>query len=180
MSPSAPGDWLRFSGGKLSTKNPECPLIHRMIEIAAELDAWVLGDAPEVYEWNGDEVTARELKPADLPWPAYFLTRRGVPGGYHRDAPILEQEWTSLVASQPDFAVLTRVEARLPSGLSWIACPPVACWTGHPSGRPVPFFFDEDVVEVTGPDPATVERMLALAPLLAAKVVDGNDNLIAP
>jgi hypothetical protein len=172
-------DWLIFSESQLYTKNPGNLLKRRMIEVGAALDAWVLGDDPELYEWNGHEVSARELDPADLPLNAYSLTRGCAVGGLNSDAPILKQEWMTLVASQPDFAVLTQVQAKLPSGLSWIGCPPVACWTGHPSGKPVPFFFDEDVIEVSHADPATVKRMLALAPLLSAKVLDGNDNLVA-
>jgi len=57
------------------------------------------------------------------------------------------------------------------TGVAWIPCPPVACWTGHPSGDPVWCFHDEDLVEVRGDDPDTVRRMTALAVGLGAEVL---------
>ena len=65
------------------------------------------------------------------------------------------------------------VEARLPSGRTWIPCPQVAYWAGHPSGRPVPFLFDRDHIETTR-DPATLARLRELAPLLDARVLDDD------
>jgi hypothetical protein len=47
---------------------------------------------------------------------------------------------------------------------------------GHPSGRPVPFFFDIDVIEVRHADGPTLRRMMALAASLAAKVLDDEDQ----
>jgi hypothetical protein len=80
------------------------------------------------------------------------------------------------VAAQPDFATMTRIETTLPSSVRWIPCPPVAGWTGHPSGRPMPFFLDRDVIEVRHADRPTVRRMATLAASLAAKVLDDEDQ----
>ena len=70
---------------------------------------------------------------------------------------------------------MTSIEAELPSGLSMIACPPVACWTGHPSGRPVPFFHDVDLIEVADADELTEGRMAELAAALSARVADPEE-----
>jgi hypothetical protein len=61
----------------------------------------------------------------------------------------------------------------VPSGFKWFSCPPVTCWTGHLSGKPVPFFLDEyeQGIEVFQPDATTLTRMQALAQLLDAAVV---------
>jgi hypothetical protein len=67
------------------------------------------------------------------------------------------------------------IEAELPSGLRWITCPPVTCWTGHPSGRPVPFFHDQDLIEVSDTDEPTERRMAELAAVLAARVADPDE-----
>ena len=80
------------------------------------------------------------------------------------------------LAAQPDFTTMTRIEATLPSGVRWITCPPVACWTGHPSGRVTPFFLDRDVIEVRQADGPTVQRTTALAASLGARVVDDEDQ----
>lgn len=163
---------LRFDCGKLAIKHPRPAFIRRMIELAARLDARVIGDDGLVYEWEGDQVVERERRVDASAWNQRFITRGGWAGGLNLDAPIRPAEWEALVAAQPDFETMTSIEASLPSGVRSIACPPVACWTGHPSGRPVPFFFDHDLVEVRSADEPTVRRMWELAEALDAKVVD--------
>lgn len=157
-------DWLLFNHGELRTKHPGEPLIRRMLTLAATLDAWVLGDDDHIYAEENGEVVARPAVLADLPYPTCFIARSSKIG---------ESEWKSVVGAQSDFAWWDRVEARVPSGLKWFSCPPVACWTGHPSGKPIPFFLDEydEGIEVFQPDPATLTRMRALARLLDAAVV---------
>jgi hypothetical protein len=158
-------DWLRFHDGELRTKHPREPLIRRMLAIAATLDAWVLGDDDSVYGLTDDRIVERPAVLADLPYPRSFIAR---------GEPISAQQWADLVAIQPDFEWRTRIQARVPSGLRWIDCPAVACWTGHPRGKPVPFFLDEyeAAIDVWQPDTATLTRMRALAPALDADVVD--------
>ncbi|MFC4066448.1 hypothetical protein [Actinoplanes subglobosus] len=144
--------WLAFTGGRLHTKNPGDPMIRRMIEIATALDAWVAGDEDEIYTWENGEVTSDE---ADLPEITPITL----------DRPVTAEEWAAHVAATPDLDWFTRVEAVLPSGRRWIDCPPVACWTGHPGGRPVPFFVDEagdGAIEVEEPDDLTLARMRLL------------------
>jgi hypothetical protein len=156
-------DWLLFSRGELRTKHPGEPLIRRMLALAASLEAWVLGDDDHIYAEQDGRVVVRPAVLADLPYPTYVITRRdNIPAS----------EWAGVVGTQSDFAWWDRVEARVPSGLKWIGCPPVACWTGHPSGKPIPFFYEEDEngIEVLQPDAATLARMRALAPLLTAVV----------
>jgi hypothetical protein len=156
-------DWLLFSQGKLQTKHPGDPLIRRMLDLAARLGAWVLGDDDHIYAEADGRIVGRAAVLADLPYPTWYVTR-------HDD--IGAVEWAGVVGTQSDFAWWDRVEARLPAGLTWIDCPPVACWTGHPAGKPIPFFLDEFSygIEVFQPDAATLARMQELAPLLTAVV----------
>ncbi len=42
--------WLDWSRGQIYTKNPDSPLIDKMIEIAERLDATVQGDDGEIYD----------------------------------------------------------------------------------------------------------------------------------
>jgi hypothetical protein len=166
-------DWLEFWRGRLSTKNPEDALVRRMVEIGRLLDAWVTGDDDEIYDWNG-EVTVRQPSESELGKPAYQLVG-AVDSPAGRRVPIAEQAWLDAVSAQPDFTIMPQVEALLPSGLRWIPSPPVAHWTGHPSGRPVPFFFDEDHIEVEI-DPATLEPLRRLASLLDADILNNHLN----
>jgi hypothetical protein len=169
-------DYLRFDAGRLTTKNPRPELVRRMTELAARLDAWTLGDNGEVYEWDGDRVVDRQRGPEAFAWHARYITRGTWSSGMNGHAPIRPDEWAELVADQPDFATMTRIETTLPSGVRWISCPPVACWMGHPSARPMPFFFDVDVIQVRHADGPTVRRMTALAASLAAKVLDDENQ----
>ncbi|NUT02592.1 MAG: hypothetical protein HOV76_03885 [Hamadaea sp.] len=167
---------LWFEAGRITTKNPRPEVIRRMTVLAARLDAWVIGDDGEVYGWDGNRVVDRQRDAHAFILNARYITRGTWFGGMNGQAPIRLDEWEQLAAAQPDFVTMTRIEATLPSGVRWISCPPVVCWTGHPSGRPRPFFFDDDVIEVRQADEPTVRRMAELAMSLGAKVVDDNDQ----
>jgi hypothetical protein len=169
-------DYLMFRAGRLSTKNPRPVFIRRLTELAPRLDAWLIGDDGEVYERTERSYDARQRGPGAFPWHPRYLTRGTYSSGMNADAPIRPDEWAAVVAAQPDFETMTRIEATLPSGVRRIPCPPVACWTGHPSGRPVPFFLDEDVIEVRYADEPTVRRMRALAESLGARAVDDENR----
>jgi hypothetical protein len=159
-SPDSDGeDWLRFENGELRTTNPRPVFVRRMTELAATLDAWLIGDDAEVYERDGDAVVVRQRDPGSFAWNARFI------------APVTAGDWTALAAAQRDFTTMTRIEAVLPSGVRWIPCPPVACWTRHPSGKPVPFFHARDAIEVRHVDDPILRRMAALAAALHAEVV---------
>jgi hypothetical protein len=161
------GGWaLRYSEGEVSAKEPSDRVIHRMLELATELDAWVIGDNGEVFARDGDGVRTWEWDEADLPGDPLYLSRDELDPD-----PISSEEWLAVVAEQADFRINTTIEAKLPSGMARIPCPPVACWTGHPSGEPVWCFHDEDLVEVRGDDPDTVRRMTALAVAMGAEVL---------
>ncbi|WP_430789308.1 hypothetical protein [Actinoplanes sp. G11-F43] len=146
-------DWLMFDDGHLHTKSPGDPLVRRMIEIAVELDAHVAGEADEVYDWDGTGITSVERAPR----PSARITS------------VTTDDW---VAAQPDFTWLTELAVDLPSGRRMLPCPPVACWTGHPSGEPVPFFMDDysDGVQVVAPDAATLDRLRRLGGFLRAGI----------
>jgi hypothetical protein len=173
-APDGPS-YLRFSEGRLSTKNPQRALLLRMTDLAARLDAWVFGDDGDACERDHDQLITARNAPKEFGRDPRYITRGTYSSGMNEHAPIRPDEWAELVAAQPDFTTMTRIEATLPSGVRWIPCPPVACWTGHPTVRLMPFFFDCDVIEVRHSDGPTVHRMAALAASLGAKVVnDGN------
>jgi hypothetical protein len=46
-----PDPWLDWDDGKIFSKNPDDPLIEKMIEIAGKLGAHVQGDDGEFYTW---------------------------------------------------------------------------------------------------------------------------------
>ncbi|BBH71719.1 hypothetical protein ACTI_84040 [Actinoplanes sp. OR16] len=162
--------YLLFHDGRLSAKRPSPLFKRRMIELASDLDAWVIGDDAEVYELDGETVTDRNR--ARSPLRKHLITRGD------GNPVIRADEWAVLVAAQPDFTTRSTIEAELPSGTRDIPCPPIDCWTGHPSGRPIPFFFNDDEVfnhneeiEVRDADEPTVHRMTELAAALRAHVV---------
>jgi hypothetical protein len=166
--------WLLYSHGQIQTKHPPDPVIRQMLELAAELDAWVIGDDCDVYEWDGNEVRIRQPTLDEVardPGEPIYITRGSANSGLNGANPISPEEWLVVAAEQPDFRVDTTIEARLPSGVKRIPCPPVACWTGHPSGRVVRCFHDRDLVEVRVDDPATVRRMTEIAGELGAAVL---------
>ncbi|SNY52658.1 hypothetical protein [Paractinoplanes atraurantiacus] len=168
----ADGAWTRYTGGMVAMKNPDDARCRQMAAMATALDAWLMFESVQIVTVEGDRVMTRDIVMADLPYPRYYLTR---------DAPIEVGEWAEVVAEQADFAWETRIEARLPSGRRWIDCPPVACWTGHPSGKPVPFHLDDvsdDSVDVGQPDGLTLERMRALAAVLGGWVSDGSGKRV--
>ena len=168
--------YLLFQHGRLSITHPEPAFLRRMIDLAARLDAWVIGDDAEVCGFDGERVVAWQRGREAFARRRRFITRGTWLGGLNADTPIRPGEWAALVAAQPDFTMLTSIEASLPSGTRPIACPPVAAWTGHPSGRPIPFFFDEDVIEVRDADEPTERRMAGVAAELSAKAVDDDDR----
>ncbi|MER7280084.1 hypothetical protein ABT369_37160 [Dactylosporangium sp. NPDC000244] len=153
-------DWLRYDDGRLCARDPGEARVRRMLDIAAELDAWLLGDGDTIFGVAGDRVVEREATHADLPFPRTFVAA---------EAAITAARWAEVVAAEPDLEWRTRIRAQVPSGATWIDCPAVACWTGHPSGEPVPFFHSEyeAAVEVWRPDSATLTRVEALEVRLA-------------
>jgi len=169
-----PGDrepeWLELRDGALRTNHPDDALLHRMLRIAAALDAWVVGEGSEVYYERGGALGQRQPHLVEIPSQPYVITRGDgdwLPDpaeGFTRD------EWLAVVAAQADFELRTRVTVRLPSGLRELPCEPLAYWLGHPGGGGRPFHFVRGHVEVDRPDPATRARMLELAPLLGAAV----------
>jgi hypothetical protein len=167
-----PDDWLLFSGGEIRTKNPRPELVQRMVQLAADLDAWLTGDDGEVYTWDGRQVVHRARGPLEYRTERCIITR-ATETTMSWEAPIARDEWLALAAAQPDFEIGTSIEALLPSGSAWIACPPVAHWMDHPSGKPVPFLHDRDEVTANR-DSATIRRAGVLATVLGARVIDEN------
>ncbi|MEV6346432.1 hypothetical protein [Actinoplanes sp. NPDC051851] len=159
--------YLLFQYGRLSIKNPEPPFVRRMVELAAHLDAWPIGDNGELYSCDGDR-----LRSGERDWSAIARDRHFL----RRPTPITPGEWASVTATQPDFTPMTRIKTPLPSGVRTIACPEVSCWTAHPSGDPIPFYVDDGAIQVRHADAPTRLRMTALAPALAATTVDDHDR----
>jgi hypothetical protein len=171
-NPTGSNAWFTFREGEVRVKQPDQSTIFRTLAIAADLDAWVVGDDSEIYAIEDGQLTRRE--PSDdtiASLEPTYITRGSAPGGVGLGQ-IRPEEWWELATTQSDFRVEGQVEARLPSGPKLIDCPPVATWHGHPSGRAVPFFFDVDLIEVDGADRVTLERMVELARLLKARVLD--------
>jgi hypothetical protein len=166
---------LLFRDGRLSTKNPSDAFLRRMVELAECLDAWVTGDDAELYEWDGSQVVQRWRSEEVYARRRRMISRGTAFSGMNGHDPISLSEWTALAAAQSDFEMMTSIEVDLPSGQRQIACPPVACWLGHPSRGPVPFFHDEDLIEVYDVDEPTERRMTALATALAARVADPDE-----
>ncbi|MFG1990814.1 hypothetical protein ACGFJ7_12650 [Actinoplanes sp. NPDC048988] len=168
----AGGWWTRYERGLVAVKNPDDDMVRRMAAMATALGAWLSFESVQIVTVDGDRIAGRDIVAADLPYPRYYLTR---------EVPISATEWDRVVAEQGDFAWETRIEARVPDGRRWIACPPVACWTGHPSGELVPFHLDDvsdGSVDVGEPDELTLERMRALAAVLGAWVSDDSGKRV--
>ena len=151
--------------GEIKTKNPDDITIRRMIEMAGVLDAWVVGDDPWIYSIapSGDVIERQPTKDEIARLAPHYITRGSTSGGFNEERPIMRQEWMNLVTTEQDFIIAAEVDARVPSGIKRIGCPPVATWIGHPARRKVPFFFDDDLVEVEAADTATLHRMIELA-----------------
>ncbi len=49
--------WFDWLGGNIYTKNPDEPIMEKMVEIARRLDAKVQGDDGEVYLGNGKDTS---------------------------------------------------------------------------------------------------------------------------
>jgi hypothetical protein len=176
----AADEWsLQWWNGRINVKNPPDAVVRRMIEVADALDAWVVGDDFEIYRLNVEgTVEARQPDLNDIERNP-LLIARGAGDPWLRSAvPIGHQEWMDLVRGQPDFRVDEQIEAKLPSGRRLIPCPPLGCWTNHPSGQPVPFFFEENHIKVPQPDRPTVNRMRELAELLGTTVRDWKGDPI--
>jgi hypothetical protein len=122
-------------------KHPSDETLRGMMAAATALDAWVMGEDGERYfpDADGDPVPRR-----DVPTMVSSTITRSWGGHGYRPMPV--EDWTAVAARQPDFVTLDRIEAELPSGRRAIPCPPTPHWTGHPSGRPVPFIWQSDDV----------------------------------
>lgn len=91
--------------------------------------------------------------------------------------PILESEWLSYVRSDREFELTGVAEMPTPDGTLRYESPGLACWRGHPGGEPVWFDFRPGEVVVKHPDQATIDKMLAVARALDARV-EGDDGEI--
>ena len=67
---------LGYYAGEISTKNPEKPLISKMVRIAQTLGAQVQGDDGEIYRENGTSLDPESTAPASE--RSNFLSRIGV------------------------------------------------------------------------------------------------------
>ncbi|WP_238010696.1 hypothetical protein KZZ52_39410 [Dactylosporangium sp. AC04546] len=146
------GTALWYHAGAVSAKHPSDAAIAAMLSLAAELDAWVVGEELEVYTPDG---------PVEVPL---------APG--HRLAPVRAADWPAVALRRPGFTLSERVPARLPSGVRWVACPPVVLWSAS-----VPFHHDpgDGSVELRTDDPAAVRAAAELAADLGASLApDGG------
>jgi hypothetical protein len=89
-------------------------------------------------------------------------------------SPIAESAWNQLVASDPDLEMTGVAEAETPDGVLRYENRGLAVWR-HPSGEKVWFDFRRGRVVVKNPDEATIEKMVAVARRLGARVV-GDDG----
>ena len=64
-----PEPWLMWFEGCLSTKNPHREMIIKMIELAEQLDALVIGDDGERYTIVDGQLTLGGLEPSELKLP---------------------------------------------------------------------------------------------------------------
>jgi hypothetical protein len=72
--------WLDWSGGRIYTKNPDAPLIEKMVAIARQLGAIVQGDDGEIYEGAGrpPRHPTRSFGERVVGWVARFRPQRPV------------------------------------------------------------------------------------------------------
>jgi hypothetical protein len=90
-------------------------------------------------------------------------------------SPIAQSDWERLVGSDPDLEMTGVAEADTPDGTLRYENRGLAVWRRHPSGENVWFDFRQGRVVVKNPDEATIEKMLAVARELGARVV-GDDG----
>lgn len=86
------------------------------------------------------------------------------------------EDWRVAVDDADDLRMTGFVEVTTPAGAT-LRCenPGLAEWSGHPSGKAVPFSFNRGQVVVKNPDPSTIARLLELAATLDARV-QGDDG----
>jgi hypothetical protein len=157
IAPGHPDEprWLHCHWGHANTKNPEEWFIAHMLTIAADLDAWVVGDYGEAYGLTDGVLTQRPDDPAAFIHPPISLERDyALPLGLTRDG------WIATAAAWPDFEIRTEIEATVPSGKKVIPSPPTAYWTGHSSGVAIPYYFQFDSLYVGAKDEETVRRAI--------------------
>jgi hypothetical protein len=142
--------WLHCRGGQAKTKNPEDWVVAHMLAIAAEFDAWVVGDDGSPYAMTA---TGPEMLPYD---PTAFVHPELVLG-YDGPTPrtLTADAWIRYAATLPGFEIRTWIEATVPSGRKVLDAPPTAYWTGHSSGLTVPYFLQFDELYVGADDPET-------------------------
>ncbi|MET7394824.1 hypothetical protein ABZS66_15180 [Dactylosporangium sp. NPDC005572] len=146
------GTALWYRAGAVSAKHPSDAAIAAMLALATALDAWVVGEELEVYTPDG---------PVEVPLPPA-----------HRLAPVHASDWPGVALRRPGFALSERTPARLPSGVRWIACPPVVLWSAS-----VPLHRDasDGSVELRTDDAAALREAAALAADLGATLTaDGG------
>ena|SRR5438045_489673 len=79
-----PEPWLDWYEGNVYTKNPDDPLIDKMVAIANKLNAKVQGDDGEIYTGGGSRnflSAPAPAKPTSAPAPAKSWFRRLFRGG---------------------------------------------------------------------------------------------------
>jgi hypothetical protein len=161
---------------EIKVKNPSEPMLRRMLAMAAALDAWVDGDDPmHFYVDEAGNIVEREPPLEMIHEDLGYFIARGASGVLERSVALPAEEWLQLVDQESDFRMSDDVEARLPGGRRRISSPRHAEWLGHPSGRAIPFFYEDGAIEVKSADQPTIDRMLELADALGATVMDGGD-----
>ncbi len=67
-----PDPWLAYFDGCIDTKNPDPPLIAKMLQIASEMGAKVRGDDGEVYRSPTEDVDETPPRPRRPWWRRMF------------------------------------------------------------------------------------------------------------
>ena len=67
-----PDAWFNWAGGNIETKNPDAPMIQKMIQIGEQLNARLQGDDGEVYLSGGKiERDGKVMEGSAWDWRAY-------------------------------------------------------------------------------------------------------------
>jgi hypothetical protein len=103
-----------------------------------------------------------------------FITRADLPEE-SRKAPISSQEWTALVKSDSSLRISPTDYYEHKSSDGGTERIPTVIWTAHP-GQP-PFLLLDGAVQIKSPDKATIEKMMAMAAKLQARVVGEEGEL---